>query len=109
LARAFERWRRVSIMDSSTGWTYRVAFNIIRRRARRRGLERTAFGRVRTDDVPGPTGELWLLVADLPPRQRTAVLLHAVGSDGKVSETGSLGEASNTCGAGDGRTAQPLA
>jgi DNA-directed RNA polymerase specialized sigma24 family protein len=29
--------------------------------------------------VPGPTGELWLLVAELAPRQRTAVLLRHIG------------------------------
>jgi DNA-directed RNA polymerase specialized sigma24 family protein len=78
-ARAFERWRRVSQMDSPTGWTYRVALNIVRRRTRRHALERLALGRMRSDDVPGPTGELWLMVADLPPRQRTAVLLRHVG------------------------------
>ena len=79
LARAFERWRRVSQMDSPTGWTYRVAFNIIRRRSRQHARERTTLRGLRTDDVPGPTGELWLLVAELPPRQRTAVLLRHVG------------------------------
>jgi DNA-directed RNA polymerase specialized sigma24 family protein len=79
LARAFERWRRVSQMDSPNGWTYRVAFNIVQRRGRQRTRERKALLRLRPDDVPGPTGELWLLVADLPPRQRTAVLLRHVG------------------------------
>jgi DNA-directed RNA polymerase specialized sigma24 family protein len=79
LARAFERWRRVSQMNSPAGWTYRVAFNIVRRSARKHASERRAFSRLRTNDVPGPTGELWLLVADLPPRQRTAVLLRHVG------------------------------
>ncbi len=79
LARAFERWRRVSQMETPAGWTYRVALNIVRRRARKHALERMTFSRLRTDDVPGPTGELWLLVADLPPRQRTAVLLRHVG------------------------------
>jgi DNA-directed RNA polymerase specialized sigma24 family protein len=79
LARAFERWRRVSRMDSPNGWTYRVAFNIVRRRARQKARERRALPRLQLDDVPGPTGELWLLVADLPPRQRTAVLLRHVG------------------------------
>ena len=79
VARAFERWERVSRMDSPAGWTYRVALNVVRRRARRNALERGILRRIRHDDVPGPTGELWLLVADLPPRQRTAVLLRHVG------------------------------
>jgi RNA polymerase sigma-70 factor (ECF subfamily) len=79
VARAFERWERVSRMDSPAGWTYRVALNIVRRRTRRRALEHRILRRIRPDVVPGPTGELWLLVADLPPRQRTAVLLRHVG------------------------------
>lgn len=79
LARAFERWPRVSQMDSPVGWTYTVALNIARRGARRRALERRLLRRSRNEDVPGPTGELWLLVAELPTRQRTAVLLRHVG------------------------------
>jgi RNA polymerase sigma-70 factor (ECF subfamily) len=79
LARAYERWDRVSAMQSPTGWTYRVALNVARRRARRRATERRLLGRPRTDDVAGPTGELWTLVAGLPERQRQAVLLRHVG------------------------------
>lgn len=79
LARAFERWERVSQMSSPIGWTYKVALNVVRRRARRRALERRLLGRVREEHVPGPTGELWLVVAELPPRQRSAVLLRHVG------------------------------
>ena len=79
LARAFERWPRVSRMESPSGWTYRVALNVVRQRVRRRNREGGALSRVRIDDVPGPTGELWLLVAELAPRQRTAVLLRHVG------------------------------
>jgi RNA polymerase sigma-70 factor (ECF subfamily) len=79
LTRAFERWAHVSRMASPTGWTYKVGLNVARRGARRRALERRLLGRLRRDDVPGPTGELWLLVAGLPARQRTAVLLRHVG------------------------------
>jgi RNA polymerase sigma-70 factor (ECF subfamily) len=79
LTRAYERWDRVSVMASPSGWTYRVALNVARRRARRRAIERGLLGRVRNVDVPGPTGELWLLVSVLPDRQRQAVLLRHVG------------------------------
>jgi DNA-directed RNA polymerase specialized sigma24 family protein len=79
LARAFERWHRVSTMDSPAGWTYRVALNIVRRRARQHARERKFLDGLRPQEVPGPTGELWLLVSDLPARQRTAVLLRHVG------------------------------
>ena len=80
LARAFQRWEHVSEMVSPTGWTYKVSLNVARRSARRRTLERRLLRRIRQhEDVPGPTGELWLIVADLAPRQRTAVLLRHVG------------------------------
>jgi RNA polymerase sigma-70 factor (ECF subfamily) len=78
LARAYERWDHVSLMESPTGWTYRVALNVARRRARRRALEVRLLGRSRAESIPGPTGELWLLVAELPARQREAVLLRHV-------------------------------
>ena len=78
LARAYERWDKVSRMASPTGWTYRVALNAGRRRARRRDLERRLLRRTVTHDVPGPTGELWAVTAELPLRQRTAVLLRHV-------------------------------
>ena len=41
-ARALAAWNRVSSMDSPTGWTYRVALNLARRRARRAALEQRA-------------------------------------------------------------------
>jgi RNA polymerase sigma-70 factor (ECF subfamily) len=78
LARAYERWDRVSLMASPTAWTYRVALNVARRRARRQAIEARLLGRSRPELVPGPTGELWLVVAELPVRQREAVLLRHV-------------------------------
>ena len=80
LARAWRHWKRVSVMSSAEGWTYRVALNVARRRRRRRSLEHTILRRqVPPSVIPGPTGELWLLVGGLPPRQREAVLLRHVG------------------------------
>jgi RNA polymerase sigma-70 factor, ECF subfamily len=79
LARAYERWDKVARMSSPTGWTYRVALNVARRRARRRTMEQRVLARTVPRDVPGPTGELWAVVAVLPARQRTAVLLRHVG------------------------------
>ena len=77
--RAFERWERVSEMASPAGWTYRVGLNVVWRRAHRRALERRLIMRHRHENVPGPTGEVWMLVAELPRRQRTAVLLRYAG------------------------------
>jgi len=72
-------WPRVQRMDSPAGWTFRVALNVVRRRERRRSLERRLLARkAPTPDVPAPAGEAWALVAELPERQRTAVVLRFV-------------------------------
>jgi RNA polymerase sigma factor (sigma-70 family) len=78
--RALGAWRRVSGMASPAGWTYRVAINVVRRRARRAALERRLLARSDRPptSVPAPAGEAWAAVADLPPRQRTAVVLRFV-------------------------------
>jgi RNA polymerase sigma factor (sigma-70 family) len=79
-ARAYARWKRVSLMDSPTGWTYRVAFNVLRRRWRRATLEQTLLlKRPPTPTIPAPAGESWDAVRTLPLRQRTAVVLRFVG------------------------------
>lgn len=78
-ARALERWDRVGPMDSRTGWVYQVAFNDARRRLRRAGLERRLLRNNRCDPVEPPAGEMWELVAELPARQRQAVVLRHVG------------------------------
>jgi DNA-directed RNA polymerase specialized sigma24 family protein len=78
-ARAYERWARVGAMAAPGGWTYRVAVNVLRRRGRRHALERRLLARrPPAVDVPAPAGEAWSLVAELPLRQRTAVVLRYV-------------------------------
>jgi RNA polymerase sigma factor (sigma-70 family) len=82
-ARAFQRWDRVGEMDSPGGWTYRVALNVLRRRARRAALERRLLPRLapRTSiTVPAYAVEVWQVVTELPPRMRTAVALRYLGS-----------------------------
>lgn len=79
IARAFARWDRVSSMASPGGWAYRVAFNVARRRLRRSSHERRLLAATRAEAVAGPAGELWSLVAELPERQRLAVVLRHVG------------------------------
>jgi DNA-directed RNA polymerase specialized sigma24 family protein len=79
-ARALSRWARVSAMDSPTGWTYRVGINLVRRQARRRERERSLPSLVAVrPDLPAPAGETWSAVAQLPHRQRLAVVLRYVG------------------------------
>jgi RNA polymerase sigma factor (sigma-70 family) len=78
--RAFERWARVSEMESPTGWIYRVAINVLRRRQRRETLERRLLRRVPRPDpyVVEIDSDLWLAVESLPPRARVAVGLRYV-------------------------------
>jgi RNA polymerase sigma-70 factor (ECF subfamily) len=87
--KAFARWERVQAMRSPNGWVYRVAVNAARAQLRRevREGERLALatGPLVT---PPPGGEAWLLVATLPVRQRTAVVLRHVGgmTEAEVAE-----------------------
>jgi len=69
----------VSVMESPTGWAFRVALNHARRTARRRSLERRLFIRRAKDvPVPPPAGEVWQVVSALPPRQREVVVLRHI-------------------------------
>lgn len=78
-SRAWRHWERVQGMASPEGWTYRVALNVSRTQARRRRVEQRLLPRlVRRSEVPGPAGEIWELVRELPARQRTAVVLRYV-------------------------------
>src|SRR4051812_35224744 len=45
-ARAFEHWPKVRVMSSPAGWVYRTALNVLKRRARRQGLEHRLLRRV---------------------------------------------------------------
>lgn len=67
--RTLERWDKVKVMANPEGWVFRVAMNQVRRKAKRRTLERNLLRRERpAQSVPGPAGEMWALVADLCPR-----------------------------------------
>jgi|1186.fasta_scaffold457289_2 RNA polymerase sigma factor (sigma-70 family) len=90
-ARALAAWKRVSNMESPTGWTYRVALNVVRRRARRAALEQRALRRMPApaEGLPPERAiELWDAVRALPPRARTAIALrYAAGlSEAEVAE-----------------------
>lgn len=89
-ARALQRWGRVGAMDSPGGWTYRVALNVLRRRARRAALERRLLSRVApaTIAVPAYAVEVWQVVTGLAPRMRTAVALRYLGglTEAEVAE-----------------------
>jgi len=81
MVRALERWNHVRTMASPDGWAFQVAFNLVRRRGRRRSLEQTVLRRSaagRTDSIDGPAGEAWDAVAHLSLRQRQVVVLRFV-------------------------------
>lgn len=78
-SRALERWKRVSILESPSGWVYRVAINHARRVARRRSMEQRFFLKpTPMPDLPSPAGEVWQLVESLSTRQRQVVMLRHV-------------------------------
>ena len=80
--RAYERWDRVRAMDSPGGWLYRVALNELRRRCRRRSIERDLLRRKqeRIEIEPPPVSDprVWEAVRALPTRQRSAIALRYV-------------------------------
>jgi len=88
--KAFSRWERVQAMRSPNGWVYRVAVNAARRQLTREGreAERLSIAHVGARVEPPPGGEAWLLVSQLPVRQRTAVVLrHVAGmTEAEVGE-----------------------
>lgn len=77
-ARAYERWPKVSAMESPGGWVQTVALNVLRRRMRRRRLIVLADRDV-TVDPPGTlSSEVWDVVRLLPERQRVAIALRYI-------------------------------
>lgn len=79
--RAYERWDRVRHMESPGGWLHRVAFNDLRRRHRRRSIERELLRRRPPQPEAAPPAlepHVWEAVRQLPRRQRTAVALRYV-------------------------------
>lgn len=79
--RAVERWDRVGALVSPSGWVWRTATNVVRRRAKRRRMEERLWRRGLVPEegrTVGPNGEdldlrrALLLLTD---RQRTAVTL----------------------------------
>lgn len=79
MARVCERWERISRMASPTGYLYRVAFNLHRRRLGRQARERTAPGEGDPGDDPIATRltrlDVLRAVRSLPVRQREALVL----------------------------------
>lgn len=91
LARACERWSRVSQMAAPGAWVHRVAVNAANSRFRRSRAERRALSRRHTDGVSvdpdgGEAVAIRRAVASLPDRQRRALVLRFF-SDLSVAQT----------------------
>jgi RNA polymerase sigma-70 factor (ECF subfamily) len=79
LARAFERWERIESLDSPEAWTYRVGANLVRRKMRRRSIERQILLRGEPlAPAPQLMPEVWMAVRSLPRRQREAIALRYI-------------------------------
>jgi RNA polymerase sigma-70 factor (ECF subfamily) len=79
LARWWERSSRGQHIDSPEAWMTTVAFNLARSRLRRLRAERRARERLQPRSVQEPTPEatdLRRALAELPTREREAVVLH---------------------------------
>ena len=94
-ARAFERWARVGVMASSSGWVYRTALNVLKRRGRRASMERRLLGRIETGELHVPA--TWSIeIVDamrlLPMRERIAITLRYVAdlSTDQIAEAMSI-------------------
>lgn len=86
LARALERWAHVGVMASPEAWVYRVGLNLARSRFRRRAAERRGLRRLASQTSGVQEAEdsatavtVRRLVAELPPRQRAAVVARFYG------------------------------
>ena len=79
MTRAFARWNRIGSSPEPAAWVFVTARNVARRQLKRR-RRTTTSGSLTEAATPAPAGETWLVVADLPPRQREAVVLrHLLG------------------------------
>jgi RNA polymerase sigma factor (sigma-70 family) len=75
----FERWDRVRQMDDPTGYLYRTAFNVFKRRSRRAAMAlRRALGvRENVDEFAAADARFMVEegLSELRPRQRAAIVL----------------------------------
>ncbi len=79
MTRVLERWDRVGAMDSPTGYAYRTALNLQRKRIRRLAVRaKRRFVSVPVEDIGPEAGErhdVRRALASLPDGQRAALIL----------------------------------
>ncbi len=93
MARAFRDWRKVSALHAPPAWLHRVAFNLANSVFRRKSVERRSpayswhAARDHHDDIDAANSvTVRKLVAALPKRQKTALVLRFY-SDMSVADT----------------------
>lgn len=79
MTRVLERWDRVGVMDSPTGYAYRTALNLQRKRIRRLAVRaKRRFAQVPVGDIGPAVGDrqdVRRALASLPDGQREALIL----------------------------------
>jgi RNA polymerase sigma factor (sigma-70 family) len=99
-ARALAAWRRVSTMGEPSGWTYRVAVNLLHRRARRAATEARLLASLETTNAAAYSGheaiEIWDAVGSLPPRERLAIALRYAAGLTEAEVASAMGVAIGT-------------
>ena len=119
--RAYERWERVSLLDSPAGWVHTTALNVARRRLRRSAHERRLLDRwvARRQHHPAPADapdgwspEVWAALRTLPQRELQAVALRYIAGlpVAEVAETmgTAVGTATSALHSARGRMARLL-
>jgi len=92
--RAVQHWRRVSTMQSPTGWAQAVAMNVLRRTMRRRAFEARLLLRRRVEETTDPTAsddDVWNALRLLPRRQREVVALRYIADFTEAETAAALG------------------
>ena len=100
--KAFERWERVSAMDSPTGWVVRVATNNARRSFRRAGRLAELSNSDRIELVFSDSyrdADLVAALSNLSYRQRRALVLHHIEGMTQKEVADDLGIAPGTASA----------
>ena len=101
-SRAYERWDRLRSLENPTGWVYRVALNVLRRRWHRAALERRLLLRTQpagSAEMAELVPELWAAIAALPARQREAIGLRYVADLSERQVADAMGVAEGTASA----------
>jgi RNA polymerase sigma-70 factor (ECF subfamily) len=82
MLRAFRDWPKVSSLDRPGAWVRRVTINLATDAHRRQAVERRNLERVASPDAQtegyGVDDRFWVLVRDLPERQRAVMALRFV-------------------------------